>query len=156
MYTASISVLLAFCRPRGLCRPPSARKRRKNTCGTGKWKKLLFARMRLHCDFAPTPHNRCCPPPLCSEMVNIHGRRCHQQGCDKQPTFGRKGHKVRRPPFDKVYCLQRGEGRGESRRSRATERCLFFRSPREFLLIIRSSKNPRTHTHTHTLWGTHC
>lgn len=29
-------------------------------------------------------------------MVNIHGRRCHQQGCDKQPTFGRKGQKASR------------------------------------------------------------
>lgn len=39
-------------------------------------------------------------PPLLflidrSAMVNIHGRRCQQPGCDKQPTFGRKGYKVR-------------------------------------------------------------
>lgn len=28
-------------------------------------------------------------------MVNIHGRRCQHEDCDKQPTFGRKGEKVR-------------------------------------------------------------
>ena len=32
--------------------------------------------------------------PVCVAMVNIHGRRCQHPGCDKQPTFGRKGHKV--------------------------------------------------------------
>ena len=29
-----------------------------------------------------------------SAMVNIHGRRCHHEDCDKQPTFGHKGAKV--------------------------------------------------------------
>lgn len=34
---------------------------------------------------------------LCpTAMVNIHGRRCSHEDCDKQPTFGRKGQKVSR------------------------------------------------------------
>lgn len=34
-----------------------------------------------------------------SAMVNIHGRRCQHEDCDKQPTFGRKGGKVSQSGF---------------------------------------------------------
>ena len=52
-------------------------------------------------------------------MVNIHGRRCQQQGCDKQPTFGRKGQKVRERRIEDTNIHRRIEPTIRERRGGA-------------------------------------
>ena len=81
---------------------------------------------------APTPP-RIAPfsASLCTAMVNIHGRRCQQQGCDKQPTFGRKGQKVRERRIEdtNIHIEEdrahdpREERRREKKEGRAAEFC---------------------------------
>lgn len=39
-------------------------------------------------------------------MVNIHGRRCRHDDCEKQPTFGLKGQRVRHRILVKVSHVQ--------------------------------------------------
>lgn len=65
-------------------------------------------------------------------MVNIHGRRCHQQGCGKQPTFGRKGQKVREENTARARAREREEtGRWRGR--------AFFFFPSTFFFFLARS-----------------